>query len=48
MEKLIAEIGCGIVVLFFTLGFCLTNAWLWGCIPGFLIAGFGMMFYDEP
>ena len=48
MEKLVAGLGCGIAFVFFTLGFCLTNSWLWGCVPGFIMAGFGLFFDDEP
>lgn len=46
MERLVAGFGLSMVGLFFLLGFCVNGQWLLGCIPGFILSGFGL-FFDE-
>ena len=47
MEKTLAITGMVIFCWFFLCGFCLTNTWLIGCVPGLLLSGFGMMFWEK-
>jgi len=47
MEKALAVTGMAIFGWFFLCGFCLTNIWLIGCVPGLLMACLGMAFIEE-
>jgi hypothetical protein len=47
MEKVIVEIGFGIVCFFFMLALCVSVSCAWGCLVGLGILGLGWMFWDE-
>jgi len=44
MEKVMEIFGLFITCLFLLAGFFMGNQWLFGCIPGFIIGGFGLLF----
>lgn len=46
MEKVVYGFGLFLTGFFFLVGFFMGNQWLWGCVPGLVLGGFGMAF-DE-
>lgn len=44
MEKILEGIGLFVTCFFFVAGFLMGNQWLFGCIPGFALCGFGLIF----
>ena len=47
MEKMVAGFGLSMLMFFFLLGFCISNIWLWGCVPGGALALFGLAFWAD-
>lgn len=47
MERIFEAFGLVITCVFIAMGFFMGEQWLIGCIPGFAMSGFGLLFDKE-